>query len=142
MSKYDSRINNLERRAYKLYAKINVFVSIEDLSLIRDYYKSLLDDSNATPEEIQKFFTRLEELEKEFLQDKSINFSEKFLTLAEENDLTFDAFDAFYYHSAIRNCNVFPNGRWLPKKYIETTLQQLKTAKEYFNKEGVSKNSF
>ena len=29
MSKYDSRINNLQRRANALYMKMNVFISIE-----------------------------------------------------------------------------------------------------------------
>lgn len=137
MSKYDSRIDNLQRRANELFAKINVFFSIKDLLLIRDYYRSLLDDGNVEPDDLQELYNQIDELAKECEQDKSINFNQKMDELIIENDLIYTA---LYYRFISKQCVKNPSGLWVPNEQAQVIKQNLLGAKNYFDKK--EKNQF
>ena len=130
MSKYDSRINNLQRRANALYMKMNVFISIEKLTMVRDYYKSLLDDGKVEPDDLQEMYTQLDELVEECEQDESINYNQKLNELIGDNNLIYTA---FCYRFFSQKCIENPNGEWIPNKHVQVMKLRLRNAKNYFD---------
>jgi hypothetical protein len=133
MSKYDSRIDDLQRRVNELFVKINVFFSIKDLLLIQDYYRSLLNNRNVEPDDLQELYIQIDELAKECEQDKSIDYQQKFRELITDNNLIYIA---FYYRFISKQCVEYPSGVWVPNNYAQSIKQNLLRAKDHFDKKG------
>ncbi len=109
--------------------KTHVFVSAKDFSLLRDYFKALLNEANAKPEDFQEECNQIVKLQEESTKDKSINFSQKFREIAKGNHLICEV---LLYREAIIYGNKCPNGRWFSKKEAQHKQIHLQEAKEYF----------
>lgn len=131
MGKYDSRIDSLYKRLQKLNERTSVFFSREDISLIRNHRKCLLDESNITPEDLQELFDQVNKLMKEWQKDNTIDFNQKLLELNEDSEL---AYNALYYLASEQEFNERPAGGWVTKKDAWSKQQLLKEAKEYIKK--------
>lgn len=133
MSKYDKRLDRLERRANELHPKINVFIPNKQLIVVREYYKALLDEQEAHTEALQRIYNQIDELNKEFLQNKELDYYQELTKLSKGNDLFVRA---FFYKHAEKQCKDFPDGHWIPKKMAQSWYQEFNEARAYFCKKG------
>lgn len=143
MSKYDSRIKKLDSKAYKLFSKIHVFISKKDISLINNYYESLITDSGYSPEKAQNIFAEVDKLEKEFLEDPRNDNDEKKCSdnLQRLHEITNDNYSiakALLFRPLVRRYSNYPNGVWLLKTRVKSTLACSQEAKEYFENRETS----
>ncbi len=122
MSRLSSRLGKLLLKTYK-------FFPAKDLSLIRDYFKALLDENNAKAEDFQREIDQINKLEEEVRNDKSIDYRQKVKEIIKGNDVIPHA---YLYQEAIKECKKYPKGVWVAKILAKKKLQSLQRAKEYF----------
>jgi hypothetical protein len=131
MSKYNSQLDKLESRADNLFKKIHVFFSKKDFSLIRDYYKTVLDNSKATEEDIKIATAQIELIDREYLEKEGINYEQKVLEVAGDNPLV----GKVYLYRSVKAMSIeYSSGGWFHRKDARVYLQLLQNAKKYFGK--------
>ncbi len=122
-------MSRLSSRLDKLVLKTHEFFSAKDLSLIRDYFKAILDENNAKAEDFQREIDQINKVAEESRNDKSIDLRQKFEEIIKGNDVIIYA---YLYQEAIKECRKYPKGVWVAKILAKSKLQNLPQAKEYF----------
>jgi hypothetical protein len=105
------------------------FFPAKDLSLIRDFFKTILDENNAKAEDFQREIDQINKVGEESRNDKSIDFRQKVKEITKGNDVIIHA---YVYQEAIKECRKYPKGVWVAKISAKKNLQFLQQAKEYF----------
>jgi hypothetical protein len=130
MNKYTARLKKLENRTGELSEKINDRF-IADLTLIRDYYKSLISDRRVKAIFVNDIYAQLDRIEQECLQDESLDYIQKISELTETSSLIEEA---YFYKVAARMCESITSGESIPRKGTLVINQHIGDAKEYFKK--------